>query len=125
MTILTDEFMQNELDFIPSVENKAVFYKDYYYKICQYISRVNAYSLSPTQIEQWVETGTCAGVPIRTNVNKEDRVYLFKRAMGLQVIYDYNNGRNSMAKGTNSADDICRETKDALEMIGLLQKYGW
>lgn len=125
MTILTDDFMEQELDFLPSAENRTIFYKDYYYKICQYISKVNAYSLSPSQIEQWLEAGTCVGVPIRTNVDKENRIYLFKRAMGLQVIYDYNNGRNSMAKGTNSVDDICRETKDALEMIGLLQKYGW
>lgn len=125
MTILTDEFMQEELDFIPMVENKQILFKDYYYKICQYINKVSAYSLTPNQIEQWLSTGTAQGVKVRTNVDAETRKYMFMRAMGLQLIYDFNNGRNTMVKTTNGADDICRETHEALKTIGLLQVYGW
>jgi hypothetical protein len=50
---------------------------------------------------------------------------LFLRAQGLQLIYDNGNGRNSMIKDTDGKNDICRESLDCLNAIGLLPKLRW
>ena len=127
MTLLTDEFLHEELDFVPMVENTNILYKDYYAKICSYINHVNAFQLTMSEIEEWLENGkTKKSCYFRSGVaDKSERKYWFKRAMGLQLIYDIKNGRNTMINGKEGKDDISREAKTALEIIGLLQPYGW
>lgn len=125
MTILDSGFMKNELDFVPMVETQLL-YKDYYMKICQYVYRNSVYRPTPSEIEEFLQNGFCGRFfKVKSHIETaEERKYLFKRAMGLQLIYDTNNGRQSMIKGTNSADDVCRETYEALDVIGLIQPYG-
>lgn len=126
MILLDDKFMKEELDYAPMVENPEILYKDYYFKICAYISKVNVYSPMPSDIDNYIHNGVSKRLnSCRCNVELSEREYLFKRAMGLQLIYDTNIGRNTMAKGTNKEEDICRETIDLLETLGLLQTYGW
>lgn len=118
MILLDSGFMKNEFDFVPMVNTNAL-YKDYYYKICQYIYRNNIDGLTPEMVDNYVETG------LNCFVNcKEERIYLFKRAMGLQIIYDTNNGRQEMIRNTDGKFDICRETRDLLDMLGLIKKFG-
>lgn len=127
MTILTDEFMQQELDYLPMVENKQVMYKDYYEKICQHIFTRNAFRLSRKAIEFWLENGYCEKAPYYKCAikEKEDREFYFKRAMGLQIIYDASNGRNTITNERERVFDICRESEDCLNIIGLIQPVRW
>jgi len=126
MILLNDEFMKQELDFAPLTENNSAVYKDYYYKVCSYIGSNNPYKLLPSDIEKIIQTGSCVktGCCVCKNMPNDEREYLFKRAMGLQLIYDMGIGRNTMAKGSNTDEDICRETKDILNSLGLLKQYG-
>ena len=127
MTILDDEFMLKEMDYpMTKVENRTALYTDYYYEICGFIRKINAYRLTPDEIERWLDKGDCAksckyvcGVK-----DKDERVRLFKRAMATQLIYDAGNGRNSMIRGTDANYDLCRSAKNTLEIIGLLQHFG-
>lgn len=123
MILLDDEFMKSELDFVPVTENNRVLYKDYFYKICAYINNVSAVKFMPSEIEKVLSPRVSCGCYV-TNINSEEREYLFKRAMALQIRYDINNGRNTMTTGSNNEEDICRETKDILTNLGLLKMYG-
>lgn len=127
MTLLTDEYMLQELDYPVIRENKEAIYKTYYAFICQQIKKCSAYKLSPSEIEEWLEKGRVCKMGNRVcGVNsKEERIWWFRRAMGLQLIYDAGNGKNSMIKGTDSKDDLCRDAKGALEEIGLIVQFGW
>lgn len=127
MTLLNDDFMLEELDFVPMAENTNILYKDYYAKICAYIMHTNAFQLTPNEVEEWLESGKMKkSCYFRSGIaDKNERKFWFKRAMGLQLIYDTKNGRNSIINGNDSKYDICRETKTALEIIGLVQPYGW
>jgi len=123
MILLDDEFMKAELNFVPVTENNEVLYKDYFYKICAYISNNSVVKFLPSQIEKHLNPPIVCGCEIR-NILGEERTKLFKRAVGLQILYDINNGRNTMTTGSNSEEDICRETKDILNSLGLLKMYG-
>ena len=127
MTNLSSEFMQEELDFLPMTENSSIMFKDYYYKICQFVKKNNAFNPSCDDIEEWLEDGFFSKAPYFkcSEKNVDQRKYWFKRAMGLQLIYDNSNGRNSIIKGTDGNFDICRECVECLEMIGLIQPIRW
>jgi len=127
MTLLDDAFMIQEMDYPIVEENRVALYNDYYYEICGFIRKCNAYRLTPEEIEYWLDTGLCkkscdyvCGVK-----NADERKRLFKRAMATQLIYDAGSGRNSMIRGTEPAEDLCRSAKNILEIIGLLQHFGW
>lgn len=126
MILLDDNFMKNELDYETQANNKVRYYKDMWYFITTYICRpkTNRLGLTNEDIEQYILDGTCKkyNCPVK---DKEERVYLFKRAMGLQVIYNETNGRNSMASGTSESEDVCRETYTTLKSLGLIQPVGW
>ena len=127
MTILDDNFMTTEMDYpITKVENRTALYKQYYFQTCAFIRKINAYRLTPDEIEQWLETGKCGksydyvcGVK-----NAEQRKYIFKRAMALQLIYDAGSGANAMIRGTKAEEDLCRASQNELDLIGLMQHFG-
>ena len=127
MTELTTDFMQSELDYLPITDSKEVLYKDYYNKMCNYIFRVNAFRLAPNEIEFWLDNGYCEKAPYYKCIleNQDSRKDYFRRAMGLQLIYDAENGRNAMIKGTDGKDDVCRETQEYLSALGLIQPIRW
>lgn len=127
MTKLTREFMQSELDYLPIAEHEDILYNDYYNKICNYVFMNNAFRLTPNAIEFWIENGYCENAPYYKCIidTKEGRENYFKRAMGLQLIYDAENGRNTMVKGTDGNDDINREAQEYLNALGLIQKIRW
>lgn len=127
MTILTDEFMKNELDFDVNTASSQKVYKDYYNTFCQVIFSKNAFRPTPADIEEWIEQGYFNKAPYLKCGIKEsaEREKWLLRAMGLQIIYDANNGRNSMIKGSDGAFDINRESIDCLGIIGLIQPVRW
>lgn len=127
MTILTDEFLLNELDFTVNSASSEKLYKDYYYDFCQVVHQKNAFRPSISDIEEWIEQGYYSKAPYLKCAEKDatQREYLFKRAMGLQVIYDSSNGRNAMIKGTDGIYDVCREAESCLELLGFIQPVRW
>lgn len=127
MIALTQDFLRNEMDYTPTATNQEILFKDYYYKICSYVFKHNAFRLTPSMIDEFIEKGNCAAFPRYTSnlKTKEEREYLFMLAQGYQLIYDNNNGRNTMIKDGNSANDICRECVDNLGVIGLIQPIRW
>ena len=125
MIVLDDNFMKEELDYFPITENNDALYKDYYYKICTYVGNNNVYKPLPSEVEEVVNKGRCKRICCNCIlISKDERINLFKRAMGLQLLYDVSIGRNTMARGTNKEEDICRETKAILNTLGLLKEYG-
>ena len=127
MTILTDEFMKNELDFDVDTASSQKLYKDYYNTFCQVVFSKNAFRPTPADIEQWMEQGYFSKASyLKCGISdSKERKNWFLRAMGLQIIYDKNNGRNSMIKGSDGAFDINRESIDCLNIIGLIQPVRW
>lgn len=126
-TLLSKEFMHDELNYDCRDENINIAFKDMYYKMCNYVSANNVYKPTTADIENWLNTGKFNNhTRIRSGISSEcERKYLFKRAMGLQLIYDLANGRNTLITGTDKSSDITREAKDSLDMLGLIQLYGW
>ena len=127
MTILTDEFLKNELDFDVNTSSSEKMYKDYYYTFCEEINKRNAFRPSISDLEEWIKQGYFDKAPYFKCQEKdaEQRAYLFKRAMGLQIIYDSSNGRNAMIKGTDGEYDIDRQSIRCLELLGLIQPVRW
>lgn len=127
MTILTDDYMKNELDWDVETEASEKMYKDYYDTFCRIVHQKNAFRPTPKDIEEWIEQGHFDKAPYLVCEIKEqpERANWFKRAMGLQIIYDSNNGRNAMIKGSDGEYDIGRESLGCLEEIGLIQPIRW
>lgn len=129
MILLDDDFLMNELDYQTEAKNTTAYYNEMWYVITSYVCRpyVNRFGLSYDEVEEFVTTGTIARRKDYVSKIKdaEQRITAFKRAMGLQLIYDEANGRNIMQRGTQEAEDICRESYLALQSIGLIQPIGW
>ena len=124
MILLTQDYMLNQLDYEVKTLNSDVLFKEYWYKICGYIYKVSVYNFTPNDVDEIINTGKCKRCDFTSIIaDKDDREFLFKRAMGLQLIYDNTNGRNEMIKGSNENDDFCREAREVLDIIGLIPKY--
>lgn len=124
MILLTQDFMLNDLDYQVKTLNSCVLFKEYWYKICGYIKKVSAYNFTPKDVEDLINIGSVSRFGYSCDINdRNDREYYFKRAMGLQLIYDNGNGRNSMINGNDGQYDVCRDTIEALNMLGLIPKY--
>ena len=129
MILLDNDFLKNELDYETVAQNREAYYKELWYMVAGYVCRPknNRLGLSYDEVEEFVTTGTLARrtdyvSPIK---DAEQRETIFKRAMGLQLIYDEANGKNIMQRGTNGDEDVCRESYMALRSIGLIQPIGW
>lgn len=129
MILLDDDFLKNELDYRTIAKNTAVYYKEIWYLVAGFVCRPvnNRLGISFENVEEFVTTGEIkrkAGYksPIKDN---DERITIFKRAMGLQLIYDEANGKNIMQRGTQEDEDICRECYVLLKSIGLIQPIGW
>ena len=129
MILLDNDFLNNELDYITLEVNTSAYFKEEWYFIASYICRpkTNRIGLSYDEIDEFIKTGTIQRKPeyISPIKDAEQREKLFKRAMGLQLIYDENNGKNIMQRGSSEDEDVCRETYLALKSIGLIQPIGW
>lgn len=125
-TMLNDSFLKNKMNYdakLTANEEENIFI-DYYLKTCQYIQE-NHFTKPSIEIIEDVLKG--AYLPTDRNYSiictisdRELREYLFKQAMAKQLIYDLENGRNSMQKADHSYD-VCPEFKTNLTMLGFIQ----
>lgn len=124
MTILTDEFLSEELDLILETANTKKVYKNYYDITCNSVASINKYLLTGEEIEEFLETGhTHRMWGINSPVKSADeRKRLFKLAQGKQLMFDIDNSRLAMIANADLDRLICPETLSILKRLGLEQK---
>lgn len=111
-----------ETKFNTILENAK--FNDYYYAICDYIREVFYLEPSNEQIESYLLNGVIEEhiCPI---TDAEERVYVFKRAMAKQLIFDMTNGRGAMMRDDSQHFNVCPDTYGAIKSLGLYQRnYG-
>lgn len=124
MTILTDEFLKEELDLNLETANTEKVYKNYYRITCDNVARINKYLLTSEEIEEFLETGHTKRMwainsPIKS---AEERKRLFKLAQGRQLMFDIDNSRLAMVVNADLERIVCPESLVLLKQLGLEQK---
>lgn len=124
MTILTDEFLNKELDLTLETANTEKVYKNYYDITCNSVASINKYLLTSDEIEEFLETGHTRRMwginsPIKS---VDERKRLFKLAQGKQLMFDIDNSRLAMIANADLNRLVCPETLILLKRLGLEQK---
>ncbi len=125
-TKLDNGFLLNQMNYdakLSALEENNL-YTDYYLRTCAYIHE-NHFTQPNIEIIEDVLNGAYLPTDRQFSIvctisDIELRKYLFKQAMAKQMIYDLENGRNSMQK-VDHIYDVCPEFKTNLTMLGFIK----
>lgn len=124
-TMLTQDFLRNEFGYSIDNESDKIIYKNYYNNICSAItSKLNVFAPTSTEIEEILTNGKTSRLYRFQSLieTEQERKYLFLMAQAKQLKYDIDNGRANNIRGESEGNNICKDSVDLLDRIGLVQK---